>query len=128
MAKNGHHTHVYGNALSFSNVVYGMRYTGMQCAVFSFAVEGGVWGWWLCCFLLKKLVYTVVALDIYSYIANMAVHEDVLRIKKSLEKMMLKKSVVNWINISTALRRMSAAVEHTGLKDRVCDGVHVQRE
>ena len=40
--ENGHYSQVYGNALGFDYVVYGMQCTGMQRAVFSFAVEGGV--------------------------------------------------------------------------------------
>ena len=39
------YTHVYGNSLDFNLVVYGTQYTGMQCAMFSFAVEGGVCLW-----------------------------------------------------------------------------------
>jgi len=44
---------------------------------------------------LEKLYYFAVTTDIDSYFAGMAVQEDVLRIKKCLEKMMLNKSPVN---------------------------------
>ena len=89
----------------FIFVVYGMPYTGMHRAVF-FRRRGRRTLVEVVCNFSGKSVFIVVIFDVRNWLISMAVQEDVLRIKKSLEKMMLNKSVVFFcITLVSVLRQ-----------------------
>ena len=83
------------NALAFNCVVYGMRNTGMQWAVLNLPSRAAYGSWLFARFGRKNWFLFAVIIHFCTQFVGMAVQEDVLRIKKSLEKMIQNKSVVN---------------------------------